>query len=141
MVPEQKQAWLFIAVFVGCVVVFLATAPIFGATRAWGVFGLCGVGALGQLVFRRKRGAGEVASDERDELIMTRVTMVAGLTSYTVVVFACMIPWFVCMVRGEKTIAIDILPFVVVTGVIGHFLARSVGVLTGYGWRSSDGEG
>ena len=141
MLTEQKQAWFMIVIFLVSLVAFVATAPVFGATRAWGVLGLNGFGAFGPFIFRRKRKAGKVASDERDQTILLHATFAAGLTSYTVFVAACMIPWSVCMVRGEKTIAIDILPFVVVMGVIAHFLARSVALLIGYGWRSGDGQG
>src|ERR1700742_325301 len=77
MSPQQKYAAFNLAVAVFAMVAYFLLVPFIGpwrATGAFGVLGLCGVSAW--VLYRASR-AGRVVSDEREQHIWQRATLVA----------------------------------------------------------------
>ena len=89
MVPEQKRAWFLLAVVAVALLVGVALIPLAGV-GAWGGLGILGLVGFTPLLFRKKRGPGEVAVDERDKMILEKATLRGGMTSYLWFVLACM---------------------------------------------------
>ena len=140
MSVEQKCAWLIVGCFALALVGFLVLVPLIGVKAAVSAFGLFGFGGLGPLLFRKKRMPAEVAMDERDRMIAEKATLGGGMSSYMVFILACMIPWFVYMFQGKKTISIHVLPLVVFCGGITFFVVRSVVILILYGREANHAE-
>lgn len=139
MLPEQKRAWFVIVVFLAAVAGVIALIP-FAGIRAWSALGVFGLAGLTPLLFRGGRESGEVASDERDEMILKRATLMGFGASYVWFVLGCMGAWAYSMLRGRQTIRIDVLPFVVVFGLIVCFVTRAAGILYLYREHGADGE-
>jgi len=137
MSRQQKQSWFVVGVFLLALSVFLVLIPVVGVSAAWGAFGLFGLTGLGPLIGRKASRPGEVVSDERDRAIAARATLIAGITAFEVCVAVCMVPWFVYMFRGNASISIHILPFVVFATGITFWLVQAVAILVLYGRETS----
>ena len=137
MLPEQKRAWCAAVVCVVAVVGFVALFPVRGV-QGWSALGLAGLAALTPLLFRARSKRGEVASDERDEMVLERATLAAFATSTVWFALACMGFYFLCMLRGEKEISIEVLPFICIAAVALHFGVRAVCVLHLYREHGAD---
>jgi hypothetical protein len=133
MSVEEKRAWFVLGVFAVAVATFLVLIPVVGARVAWGALGLFGFAGLTPLLFRKRGSPEEVTFDERDQVIVERATLAGGVLSYVWFVLACMVPWFVYMFRGYKTISIHTLPFVVVCGAIAFYVTRAATIVVLYG--------
>lgn len=132
MVPQQKRAWFTLGVFAIAAAAVLALLPWLGMT-ACAASCLIGFSVLGPLLFRKKRDPGEVAEDERDRMIAKTATATAGMASYSGMILACMIPWFVHMFQSKKTITIHALPWIVFTGMFVFVFGQAVETLILYG--------
>lgn len=140
MSMEQKRAWFVLGVFAVAVATFLVLIPIVSASVAWGALGLFGFAGLTPLLFRKTGSPGEVTLDERDQVIVERATLAGGVLSYVWFVLACMVPWFVYMFRGYKTISIHTLPIVVICGAIAFMVARAATIVVLYSLGRSHAE-
>ena len=138
MVPEQKRAWFVVLAFVFALVAIAALIPFVGL-RAWGAIGIFGVVGISPLLFRPRLQPGEVAKDERDEKILSNATLGGFATSHAWFVLACMGPWFYGMFQGKERISIQILPFIVVVGMVLAFVTRAVVTLVLYRWKGANG--
>jgi hypothetical protein len=139
MSRQQKCAWFTLAFFAVATVVVVALLPWLGIA-AFGASGLVAFSTLGPLLFRKKRGAREVAEDERDRMIAIETTRAAGMGSYTAMILACMIPWFVHMFQGKRIITIHALPWIVFTGMFAFILGQAIMTLVLYGRGGSHDE-
>ena len=133
MSTEQKRAWFVVIVCFAAVAAVLVLLALGAGWHARGGLGLFRLAALTPLLFREKRKAGEVTVDERDTAIAQKALLAGGVTSYTVFILACMVPWFVYVAQGNETIEIDVLPFTVAYGAIAFFVTKSVVTLVLYG--------
>ena len=136
---EQKYSWYVIGCFALALIVFAALIPLIGIRAACGAFSLLGLTGLAPLLFSRKRKSGEVTTDERDGMISVKATMVAGIVTFEVVLFSCMIPWFICMLQDKEVISISTLPFVVLVAVFTFMVTRAIVILVLYGREPKDG--
>jgi hypothetical protein len=139
MVPQQKRAWFTLGAFAVAAAAVLALLPWLGIA-ACAASGLVGLSALAPLLFRKKGHPGEVAEDERDRMISRTATATAGMGSYTAMILACMIPWFVHMFQSKKTITIHALPWIVFTGMFVFIFGHAVMTLLSYGREVRHGE-
>ena len=139
MNSEQKRAWFVVGVFAVVLAGVLVVVP-FAGWGAFGVTGLLGFWGLTPLLFRKKRYPGQVATDERDRMILEKATLGGGMTSYLWFVLACMVLWFIHMYQGKKTISIHVLPFIVLGGAAALMVVRAVATLILYGREGRRGE-
>ena len=140
MSQEQKIAWLMVGAFVAGLILFAVLIPFVGIKVAPAGFSVVGFAGLGPLLFRKKRTADVIAVDERDKTIGQRATMVGGMISYEVFIFACMIPWCIYFAYGEEMISVNALPLIVGAGGVAFFASRSIVLLILYGRERGDGE-
>ena len=139
MVRQQKHAWFTLGLGAIAAAAVLALLPWLGSA-ACPASGLVGLSALAPLLFRKKGHPGEVAEDERDRIISRAATATAARASYSAMVLACIIPWFVHMFQSKKTITIHALPWIVFTGVFVFVFGHAVMTLVGYGREVRHGE-
>ncbi len=139
MLPEQKRAWFVVGLFLVAVAAIAALVP-FAGVHAWGAIGLFGFAGLTPLLFRAKLRPGEVASDERDEVILRAATLGGFGMSHTWFVLASMAVWFACMLRKQKMVSIEVLPFIVIVGTVVFFVIRAVAILLLYRREGADAE-
>ena len=139
MVSQQKRAWFTLGVFAIAAAAVLALLPWLGIA-ACAASGLVGLSGLAPLLFRRKGGPNEVTEDERDRIISRAATATAGMASYSAMILACMIPWFVHMFQSKKTITIHALPWIVFTGMFVFIFGHAVMTLVSYGREVRHGE-
>ena len=132
MVPEEKRAWFGLALFGVSVVAFLALLPFVGISVAWGGFGRMGLYGLSPILFKKAPTHGEVAEDERDKRIAVRANMAGHVLAYGFVCLACLVPWGVFKAYNWTTIDINLLPNVVVAGLIGIILGRCLAFVIYY---------
>lgn len=77
MSAQQKYALFNLVVALAAIVSYFVLLPILGPLRASGAFGLLGLCGLGAFSIHQKRRHGRVATDEREQLIWQRATLVA----------------------------------------------------------------
>ena len=141
MSHEQKMAWLIVGTFVAGLVLFFLLIPMLGIFPAFSGFGVCGIGGLGPLIFRKKCKTDVVASDERSKIIGRKAALAGAMISYEVFLFTCMITWFIYYFgRGKELISVHALPLIVGAGGIAFFVSWSVALLILYGREPRHGE-
>src|SRR3954451_20330237 len=86
MTPAQKHAWYSLAVVATCLAVLAASVEALGPVRAQGAFGVMGLLGLGRSFFRKRPGG--VVTDERDEEIRRRATLIAHVVFWVVFILA-----------------------------------------------------
>ena len=147
MVAEQKRAWFVVGVFAVALAGGLVAAP-FAGLGALGASGLLGLWGLIPFLFRKKRDPAQVATDERDRMVLQKAALFGGMMSYLWFVLACMTVWFIHMYQdfirlyqdfgdfanfGQKTISIHVLPVIVMGGAIILMVVTAVAALILYG--------
>ena len=136
----QKTAWFHLLTAVSLGVSFGAViilALIVGMPKAWLGMGFMGLMALGQLIFRKEEDRNKVQFDERDLLIQKRASLWDYCASYGFFVAFSSITYSV--VGKGDLVSVNILPIMIVGGVVVLLTMRSVAVLVQYG-RSGKGE-
>jgi hypothetical protein len=132
MNTEQKVAWFLIILCCVSSFGFLALIPFLGPTVSLSVFSILGLYGFSPWIFRAKKRTVKISVDERDRLIIRKATLAGAISSYSVFVIGCMLPWFIYMYQGKKVINIMILPFIMLCGVIVLLLVRSIVLLVLY---------
>ena len=99
------------------------------------------IGGLGWLLLlffsRNRKRKTKVEYDERDQRILIRDTLVAYVVLWLYFVGACIYAWL--SVAPERSISVNVMPMVIVGGIVVFVLVQSVTTLTQYGW-SGKGE-
>ena len=139
MLPEQKRAWFVVVLFIVAISGVAALVP-FAGVHAWGGIGVVGLAGLAPLLFPAKPKPGQVARDERDQMILLKATFGGFALSHTWFILGCMAVWFFCMLREQKACSIEVLPFLVIVGTVVHFVTRAAATLLLYREHGADGE-
>ena len=139
MPPEQKQSVFIVLVFAVSVMLY-AVLTLVGMKHAPVAFGVMGIGGLAPLLFRSRRQPGEVASDERDEVIAKKATRGGAMCSYGVFIAGCLVPWTIYREMGKEVISINVLPCIAGAGIITFFVARAIAILILYSREGRHGE-
>jgi hypothetical protein len=114
---------------------FVVGMPIQRALGGFGFIGICGLGGLSALLYKKEPG--KVSFDERDLLIHKKASLGAYSIFWFLFVLAAMIPFFVLGPKG--TISVKYLPAMVFGGMVTVMLVQSIVTLEEYGW-SDKGE-
>ncbi len=140
MNKTQKGAWfqlltaMSLGISFGAVIILALTV---GMPRAWLGMGFMGLMALGQLIPRKEGGRNKVQFDERDLLIEKRASLWGYCASYGFFVAFSSVTYSVVGKGG--LVSVNILPIMVIGGVVVLLLVRSVAILVQYG-RAGKGE-
>ncbi len=134
----QKQAW-WIVVWVGTGMIAAAGAVValyfnVGFPRAWsglGFLGLCGLGGLAPLLFRKDPGP--VQFDERDRDIQLKSARAGFAMSYLVFGLLAMGIWTYCMRHDISSVPIRVLPMIWMLAGITMFFSQCLTTLILYG--------
>ena len=86
------------------------------------------------LLFNRKA---QKDFDERDRFIFTRATLAAYVVLWLYFIAACIYTWL--YVAPERSISVNVMPMVIVGGIVVFHLAQSIATLIQYG-RGGKGE-
>ena len=78
----------------------------------------------------------KVACDERDLFIHKRAVMAAYVALWLYLVAACVIPW--CIVGPHGSISVNIMPLVLLGGLIVFTLAQGLATAVQYGRANSE---
>jgi len=141
---EHALVWLFLmplgaaiggGLLVGLVYVegpSLRRTLIFSLFAVWtGLFWLWVL--LQQKMCRKKK----VTFDERDENIHKKAALAGYVGVWLYFVTACVVPWW--LVGPRRTISANILPIILIGGIIAFSIVQSLAILIQYG-RSDKGE-
>jgi len=130
MNAQERHAWYNLAVFGAAVAAYLILLRYVGPHRALGALGIFGFWGFG-INFYRRHGR-RVALDEREQVIR-RTSVAIGYTVFWIALVAgCMIPWLVLYGRGRETISIQVLPLLVMGGMVVFVVTQSVTTLVLY---------
>lgn len=141
----QKIAWFSLIVILIALILsvtavgllyFVVGLPMHRALGGSGLMGFCGLIGLSPLIFRKEKG--KVGFDERDLVIQKRALLAAYITFWVLFVVAAMIPFFVLGPKG--VISVQILPAMVIGGLIITTLVQSIVILEEYGWGGRKNE-
>jgi hypothetical protein len=137
----QKIAWFNLIVIAATVILTSAAIAVEFHLRGYATVGLFFVGILVLLkftpwLFRKPQSAGGVATDERDDLILTRAVTYAWTTFWWVLVVSCFLLWFI--IGPENSVPTIALPLLAFGGAMVHKTASSVAILVQYGWGGRD---
>jgi len=70
--------------------------------------------------------------DERDKLIFTNATLAAYVVLWLYFIAACIYAWL--SVAPEHSISVNVMPVVIVGGIVVFHLVQSITTLVQYGW-------
>ena len=132
----QKIA-IYNLIIIGTSLILCSTAVLIlwlkvGTSRAFGglgFLGICGLMGLSPILFRKKDKP--VDFDERDRLIGIRAGWVGFGASYMFYLIVCMVTWGIVGINGH--VSAQVLPMMVVGGMIIMMLGQSIATLIGYG--------
>jgi len=145
----QEEAWitllLYIPVFLICGglavgLAYVEAVPFIRLLFEFAFFAIFG-GFIWLSPFisgKIRKGKKKVSFDERDQLIHKRAVMTAYVVLWLYFVAACVIPWWLAGPHGS--VSANILPFILIGGLVSFTLVRSVTTLILYGWGGKDGE-
>jgi uncharacterized membrane protein len=88
MSPQQKYAAFNLAVAVVAMVAYFVLLPFIGPWRATGAFGLLGLCGLSAFLLYRKQDHGQVITDEREQQIWQRATLIAKVVIWVTLIAA-----------------------------------------------------
>jgi len=133
MLPLQKLAWFNLAVFRRRRPGLCALCPLIGPHAALGAFGLCGLWGLGGIFIRRAAGRRSPCWTSATHAL--RAPCSASAWSFLGVLRrpACHLGG-VTYVRGGSTVPVELLPWLVMGGMIVLGVTQSVALLAFYGW-------
>ena len=138
---QQESAWfqlltaMSLGISFGAVIIL---SLIVGMPKAWLGMGLMGLMALGQLITRKEEDRNKVQFDERDLLIQKRASLWGYCASYGFFVAFSMVTYSVVGKGG--LVSVNMLPIMVIVGVVVLLLVRSVAILIQYGWKRKGGK-
>jgi hypothetical protein len=136
MSAMQKFAWFNLAVIGLTVVAVLSFLPFLGK-GALGGFGFLGLLGLGHLFFRKKPG--QVVTDERDQLIQQRSSILAYALFWVVFVLAAAL--LSPLVYGpDGAVPVWIVQTSVFCGLMLVFALQSIAILVQYTREAKDAE-
>ena len=131
MTLQQKVAWFNLAVSAAAVLAYVALVPFLGTVPALGAFGICGLWGFSVLFYRSREG--QVVTDEREQVIAMRSQLAGLWIFWEVFVAACMITWAVVRYHYDRNVVpVDILPALVMGGLIVYEVTQSIAVLIQY---------
>lgn len=141
---QQKIAWYSITVLSAVLLFTLAMTYWFVTKFGWEriELGLCHIGfaciaGIGPLIFRKDKRK-TVQFDERDYLFELRASIMGFGTAYCFLVITGII---ILLLHGlSGNVSVFILPPLIAGSYFTAEFARSIAILTQYGWRSRDGE-
>ena|SRR5438093_9605611 len=127
MSATQKFAWFNLAVIALTSIAVLSLLPFMGK-GALGGFGFLGLLGFGPFFFRRK--AGQVVTDERDQLIQRRSWVLAYSLFWVTLVIAVLLSAVVYGVDGA--VPVSVLHWSLFCGLMIIYTLASVGILVQY---------
>ena len=139
MSREQKFAWYIVAVFgltVVCVVALWVLAGTAVAPAGVAVFALAALGPL--LLGKKSQDSAE--PDERDRVIAEKATLRGAMASYGGMGVVCFVIWCVQHARGNETMPIRALPYILIVAMMVLVVGRSVALLVLYACGGADGQ-
>ena len=89
---------------------------------------------LQQKMRRRKK----VTFDERDEIIDKKAALAGYVGVWMYFVSACVVPWW--LVGPKGTVSANILPIILIGGIIAFSIVQSLAILIQYGRGGKDGK-
>ena len=142
---EHALVWLFLmplsaaiggGLLIGLIYVegpSLRRTLIFALFAVW--TGLFWLWILLQQKMRRKN---KVTFDERDEIIHKKAALAGYVGVWLYFVTACVIPWW--LVGPKGTVSANILPIILIGGIIAFSVVQSLAILIQYGRSEKNGE-
>ena len=98
-----------------------------------------GLSWLFLLFFNRKwKRKAKIEFDERDQLILIRATLTAYVVLWLYFIAACIYAWLTA--APERYISVNVMPIVIVGGIVVFLLVQSLTTLIQYGWEGKDGK-
>jgi hypothetical protein len=86
---------------------------------------------------KRRKRTGTTEFDERDQLILIRATLAAYVALWLYFIAACIYAWV--SVAPEHSISVNVMPMVIVGGIVVFLVVQSIATLFQYG-RQGKGE-
>jgi hypothetical protein len=86
---------------------------------------------------KNRKGKKKTEFDERDQLILIRATLAAYVVLWLYFIAACLYAWL--SASPERSISVNVMPMVVVGGIVVFLVAQSITTLIQYG-RGDKGE-
>ncbi len=137
--PRQlKIAWYIVVVSLASFLTVGVLATVLGTAKALPGFALFAFVGLSPFLFREKRRPGEVAFDERDNVINRKAALAGAMASYLWFVLSCMIFWAILRHQGQTTVSINLLPEIVGIGGMILFFSHALATIVLYGRRTDD---
>ena len=98
-----------------------------------------GLSWLFLLFFNRKwKRKAKIEFDERDQLILIRATLTAYIVLWLYFIAACIYAWLTA--APERYISVNVMPMVIVGGIVVFLIVQSLTTLIQYGWKGKDGK-
>jgi hypothetical protein len=98
-----------------------------------------GLSWLFLLFFNKRRKRIETTKfDERDQLILIRATLAAYVVLWLYFIAACIYAWL--SVAPERSISVNVMPMVIIGGIVVFLVVQSLATLIQYGWKGKDNE-
>jgi hypothetical protein len=87
---------------------------------------------------KNRKGKRKIEFDERDQFIFIRATLTAYVVLWLYFIAACIYAWL--SAAPERSISVNVMPMVVVGGIVVFLVAQSITTLIQYGRGSKDGQ-
>ena len=131
MTPLYKEGVYWLVLLALMAAAYLVLMIFIGPIRAMGAFGLLGLAGFQPLLYRKHGVA--VVWDERDTLINYRA-MIAGYSVFWLVfTLVPMSIWaFIYCYRGHSMISVELLPGLVMGGLIVFATTRAIAIVVQY---------
>lgn len=84
-------------------------------------------------VNKNRKGKREIEFDERDQLILIKATLAAYVVLWLYFIAACIYGWL--SASPERSISVNVMPMVIVGGIVVFLVVQSVATLIQYGWQ------
>jgi len=133
MCQTQKAALFNLIVVVLTLAIVLALCPVLGRGASGG-FGMLGLLGLGPLFFRKRPD--QVISDERDQLIQRRSTILAYSVFWVALVGSAMLA--LAFYGGDGAVPVPVIMNAVWLGLMLFIGMQAAATLTQYGWGDSN---
>ena len=139
----QKIAWYKIIVIAVAGILTICTVAAlnhsYGASHARGGLGCLGLlGFLGLADRLFRKSSNKTDFDERDLSIQRKATVIAYSVFWVLWVVGSMMLWVIKKPGGSITV--EVLPLMVLAGMIIVTLVQSVAILIQYGWKENTNE-
>ena len=123
----QKRAWMTVLIGLVASLAYIIMAVMINPTIAISALSVMAFAAFGVFIGRKE------IVDERDKAIARYAAMGAGIMSYCAFIAGCMGVWFYKMLTEQDVVTIQVLPNLVVIGMVVFFVTHAIITLVMYG--------